>query len=103
MFGVYWNGDTKERVSVRARTGMFVPQVQPLLWDARVVHGDIMTPRQRVLKRIADARAAIQATIELYYKRMQVDGKPLDNTWITLKRDDLAALRYLVRKAKEGR
>ena len=61
-----------------------------------------MTPRQRVLKRVDECRAEIEATIELYYERVKREPHYLDMSWVAMKRDDLAALRYLVRKARQA-
>ena len=59
-----------------------------------------MTPRQRVLKRIEEAQSDLLTTIQLYYARVASEGRGLNAACEALKRDDLKALRYLVRKAK---
>lgn len=62
-----------------------------------------MTPRQRVLKRIEKAMVDIESTINHFYDRIERDMGYLRDTQKAIKDRDLQALRYLVRKAKEGR
>lgn len=60
-----------------------------------------MTPRQRVLNRIANSESALWVTIDLYYETLSPEIPA--STIAGMKADDMKALRYLVRKAKEGR